>query len=182
LLEEFFWEQFEEYGQLEAYRFPREHRCEWQPPPEGWLKLNFSGKARDGVSPAGCGGILRDEYEDVIATYSCSLGELGDAMVANAEALRMGMRLLEDVPGGVKQLVVEGTDLSVVRWVSTWPEPPEKVKEAVDDILEVVERIETVIYHVYEKANEAAIALAEEGATSQDRRVWISSEISGEMG
>ncbi|KAF8041447.1 hypothetical protein BT93_A0138 [Corymbia citriodora subsp. variegata] len=152
------------------------------PPPEGWLKLNFSGKACDGVSPAGCGGILQDEYEDVVATYSCSLGELADATVANAEALRMGMRLLEDVPGGVKQLVVEGTDLSVVRWACSGPEPPEKVKEAVDDILEAVGRIKTVIYHVYEEANEAAIALAKEGTTLQDRRVWISSKIRGKMG
>ncbi|KAL3752943.1 hypothetical protein ACJRO7_000354, partial [Eucalyptus globulus] len=182
LSEEFFWRQFEDLGQLSGYRFPRQHRCEWKPPPEGWLKLNFSGKARDGVSPAGCGGILRDEYKDVVATYSCSLGELADATVANAEALRMGMRLLDDVPGGVKQLVVEGTDLSVVRWASSGPEPPEKVKEAVDDILEVMARIETVIYHVYEEANEAAIALAKEGATSQDRRVWISSKIRGKMG
>ncbi|KAI6698943.1 hypothetical protein NL676_019062 [Syzygium grande] len=33
--------------------------------------------------------------------------------------------------------------------------------------------------HVYEKANEAAIVSAKEGATSEDRRVWISSEIRG---
>ncbi|KAF7848479.1 hypothetical protein BT93_L1915 [Corymbia citriodora subsp. variegata] len=161
----------DEFGQMHGYRFPGPHRCEWQPPPEGWLKLNFSGKACDGVSPAGCGGILRDEYEDVVATYSCRLGELADATVANAEALRMGMRLLEDVPGGVKQLVVEGTDLSVVRWACSGPEPPEKVTEAVDDILDAVGRIKTVIYHVYEEANEAAIALAKEGTTLQDRLV-----------
>ncbi|KAI6698947.1 hypothetical protein NL676_019066 [Syzygium grande] len=176
---EFFREQFDDFDPLHGYHFPRRHRCKWQLPPAGWLKLNFSSKARDRVSPADYGGILRNEYGNMIATYSCSLSELADATVANAEALRVGMRLLEDVPGGVKQLVMEGTDLSVARWANSWPEPPEKVKEAVDDILKVVARIKTVIYHVYEKANEAAIASAKEGATSEDRRVWISSEIRG---
>ncbi|KAL3752962.1 hypothetical protein ACJRO7_000371 [Eucalyptus globulus] len=182
LLEEFFREQSEDLGLLNGYRFPWQHRCEWQLPTEGWLKLNFSGKARNGVLPAGFGVILRDEYEDVVVTYSCSLGELADATVANAEALRMGMRLLEDVPGGVKQLVVEGTDLSVARWATSRLEPLEKVKEAVDDVLEALARMKMVIHRVYEEANEAAMVLAKEGATTQDRRVWISSKIRGEMG
>ncbi|KAI6698942.1 hypothetical protein NL676_019061 [Syzygium grande] len=87
---EFFREQFDDFDPLHGYHFHRRHCCKWQPPPAGWLKLNFSSKARDGVSPAGYGGILRNENGNMIATYSCSLGELVDATVANAEALRVG--------------------------------------------------------------------------------------------
>ncbi|KAK9287913.1 hypothetical protein L1049_016357 [Liquidambar formosana] len=161
----------------DCYRTYRVHRriCSlWRPPHTGWIKLNFSGKGhgKNGTK-AGFGGVLRNEFKHRLAVYSGSLGEV-DSMVANVEALRQGLRCLQYMSPPVTRLVLEGNDLSVIRWANRGFEPPKRIAEALGEIYCWLKGIEYVAYHVYEESNSLAIELANKGANLLNLRVWFS--------
>lgn len=41
-------------------------KVKWNPPPEGWFKLNSDGSVRSGLSQAACGGLLRSMHGNFI--------------------------------------------------------------------------------------------------------------------
>ncbi|KAK7831029.1 protein sensitivity to red light reduced 1 [Quercus suber] len=170
--ETFLWnDDFEECRDID-YRIPRRHRCLWQPPHTGWIKLNFSGKGHDKNSPAGFGGIFRNKFEDRMVVYSGNLGE-ADTTVASVEGLKQGLRCLQYMPP-VRRLVVEGNDPSVTRWVSkNGIEPPMKIREDLLEIFDLFRNMDIVVYDVYEEANSLAIELANRGSKLHNLRIWV---------
>ncbi|GFY83218.1 hypothetical protein Acr_02g0014580 [Actinidia rufa] len=134
-------------------------------------KLNFSGKGT-GHGPAGFGGIFRDEHKNCLVMYSGHLGEV-DSVVANAEALRQGLRCLQFM-SPVRKLIVEGDELNVIRWVNAGPDPPLSIAEVLFEISTSLVGIETLIHYVYEEANSSAVELAQRGTRLPNLRVWIS--------
>ncbi|KAK6914049.1 SRR1-like domain [Dillenia turbinata] len=152
-------------------RVPRSILCSWHTPARGWIKLNFSGISPDENGSAGFGGVIRNEHNHRLVTYKGSLYQ-ADSIVANAEALRQGLRCLKYI-SPIKKLVIEGDDLSVIRWASKGPEPPEKITEALCEIFGLLQGIQIVIYYVYEEANMLARKLAIKGAKSRDLQVWV---------
>ena len=93
-----------------------------------WLiKLNFIGTGYGENTPAGFGVLFCDEHKNCLAMYSGNLGE-ADSVVANAEALRQGLRCLQYmVP--VRKLIVKGDELRIIRRINNGPEPLTRVAE-----------------------------------------------------
>ncbi|GFS29575.1 hypothetical protein Acr_00g0007250 [Actinidia rufa] len=112
-----------------------------------------------GHGPAGFGGIFRDEHKNCLVMYSGHLGEV-DSVVANAEALRQGLRCLQFM-SPVRKLIVEGDELNVIRWVNAGPDPPLSIAEVLFEISTSLVGIETLIHYVYEEANSSAVELAQ---------------------
>ncbi|KAF2300335.1 hypothetical protein GH714_012090 [Hevea brasiliensis] len=157
---------------LFLFTFSNKYRESSFPTPAGWVKLNTSGKGSDESSPAGYGGIFQNENNETLAIYNGSLGEM-DAISASLEAIRHGFRCLKTMPD-VKNLIVEGDNLSVIGWVNRCPEPPARIQETLGEIFADSRSINCAISHVYEEANHPAIALAEKGSMLENAYVWIS--------
>ncbi|KAH7852411.1 hypothetical protein Vadar_024459 [Vaccinium darrowii] len=160
------------------YRNTRRLHCLWRPPHAGWIKLNFSGKGtRDGENtPAGFGGIFRDEHKNCLAMYSGNIEE-ADSVVANAEALRQRLRCLQYLSSPVRKLIVEGDDVRIIRWMNDGPEPLTRVFGPLSESVQILEGIEPVIRHVYEEANSMAVELAKRGTRLPNLRVWVSPSV-----
>ena len=127
-----------------------------------WLiKLSFSRKGYGENTPSGFGGIFCDQHKSCLAMYSGNLGE-ADSVVANAEALRQGLRCPQYM-APVRKLIVEEDELRIIRRVNSGPEPSTRVAEAFSEIFELLVGIEPVGRHVYEDANSTAIELAKRG-------------------
>ncbi|KAK4258521.1 hypothetical protein QN277_004963 [Acacia crassicarpa] len=83
----------------------------WQPPHEGWVKLNVDGAMVPSTSKAGCGGVLRDYRGEWIAGFSKELG-MCNARSAEEWAVLEGLMLASDL--GFRQVVVESDALELV--------------------------------------------------------------------
>ncbi|XP_010259711.1 PREDICTED: uncharacterized protein LOC104599039 [Nelumbo nucifera] len=86
----------------------------WNPPPPGFIELNFDGSSMKNPGPSGIGGGLRDENGNIIAMFSSSIG-VGDSLRAQVLAALEGVQRAKDLK--VKKLIVEGDSMVVVSWL-----------------------------------------------------------------
>ncbi|OMO55834.1 hypothetical protein COLO4_35856 [Corchorus olitorius] len=66
----------------------------WEPPEEGWLKLNCDGAFKDGTEDCGIGAVIRDADAKVIAGLNKSVNT-NSSIMAEALAVREGLELAE---------------------------------------------------------------------------------------
>ncbi|KAK3043036.1 hypothetical protein RJ639_002604 [Escallonia herrerae] len=156
------WSSF--YG---VYRGPRKYRMSSRPPPKGWVKLNISGRGCDEHNPGGFSGICRNERnEQILVFYGCL--ENVDKLDADVAALKHGMRLLRKY-SPVKNLIVEGDNLCLMRWLNRRLDAPPRKVQGSKEILHILKSFKLVSYHVYEEANSDANYLSNKGALSGNR-------------
>ncbi|KAK2992905.1 hypothetical protein RJ640_024059 [Escallonia rubra] len=156
------WSYF--YG---VYRGPRKYRLSSSPPPKGWVKLNISGRGCDEHNRGGFSGICRNEHnEQILVYYGCL--ENVDKLAADVEALKHGMRLLRKY-SPVKNLIVEGDNLCLMRWLNRRLDAPPRKVQGSKEILRILKSFKLVSYHVYEEANSDANYLSNKGALSGNK-------------
>ncbi|KAL3515780.1 hypothetical protein ACH5RR_022682 [Cinchona calisaya] len=150
------------------YRGSRRFRCSWNPPPEGWLKLNFGGtSSKNGKNFASFGGICQNESKQPILIYKVVLGEV-DKTIASIEALLFGLTELLKIPNVTRNLIVEGDDFMVIQWANKRKiEHPKEIDESLTRVLSLLEEFNSVIYHVYEEANLVANKLARRAVSNK---------------
>ncbi|KAK2991675.1 hypothetical protein RJ640_001207 [Escallonia rubra] len=154
-----YWSEF--YG---LYRGPRKYRLSSSPPPNGWVKLNISGRGCDEHNSGGFSGICRNERNKQILVYYGCLDNV-DKLAANFEALNHGTRLLRKY-SPVKNLIVEGANLCLMRWLNRRLDAlPRNIKGS-KGVLHILKSFKLVSYHVYEEANSDANYLSNKGALS----------------
>ncbi|KAL3515779.1 hypothetical protein ACH5RR_022681 [Cinchona calisaya] len=140
-----------------TYRCPREYQCSWNPPPEGWIKLNFGGtSSNNGKNLAGFGGICHDESNEPILIYNGALDKV-DKTMASIEALRFGLTEVLKIPSVTRNLIVVGDDLMVIQRANERQiERPQEIHE----VLSLLKEFNSLVYYIYEEANLAANNLA----------------------
>lgn len=77
------------------------------------LKLNFDGRSKGNPRQVGFGCVLRDHSDKVVRVISGPLG-MCDSTTAEAMGLLFGLRELKQL--GIKDCVVEGNSMTVIRW------------------------------------------------------------------
>jgi len=80
---------------------------QWQMPEAGSLKINVDGAYSQEPSTGATGAVLRDSSGNFFPASARWLDSLGSALLAEAEALRDGVRL---IPGGTRERIILKTD------------------------------------------------------------------------
>ncbi|CAN6276744.1 unnamed protein product [Urochloa humidicola] len=107
------------------HRLPALKRTAWSPPPKGWIKLNFHGIGCSRGRPACIGGIFHNDKGEVLSYYAGPVGDV-DETLASAMALEMGLQKMMDLHEPVFKLIIEGDNLTVIRWCNKISRPPER--------------------------------------------------------
>ncbi|XP_038971321.1 uncharacterized protein LOC120104394 [Phoenix dactylifera] len=157
------------YGHI---RGPARYRRIGFEPQKGWVKLNFSGFSHGKEVPAGFGGVVHDEHDNLVVSYAGPLRDV-DFTMASVEALRRGLRCLIDLNfSPLPKLIIEGDALSIIRWVNRRFPPPERATKAFEEIYVLISDVECVISYVHEEANHKAVELAKKGAKLHKFQIW----------
>uniref|UniRef100_A0A0E0KUH7 SRR1-like domain-containing protein n=1 Tax=Oryza punctata TaxID=4537 RepID=A0A0E0KUH7_ORYPU len=110
------------------HRIPAMHRKTWSPPPKGWIKFNFHGIGGSKDRSAGMGGVFHNE-DGVLSFFIGSLGDV-DQTVASIGAIELGLKVMLEYHEPVKKLIVEGDDLTVIRWLNRVSHPPARARDS----------------------------------------------------
>uniref|UniRef100_A0A0D9ZPY4 SRR1-like domain-containing protein n=1 Tax=Oryza glumipatula TaxID=40148 RepID=A0A0D9ZPY4_9ORYZ len=110
------------------HRIPAMHRKTWSPPPKGWIKFNFHGLGGSKDRSAGMGGVFHNE-DGVLSFFIGSLGNV-DQTVASIGAIELGLKVMLEYHEPVKKLIVEGDDLTVIRWFNRVSHPPARAHDS----------------------------------------------------
>ncbi|XP_025880971.2 uncharacterized protein [Oryza sativa Japonica Group] len=110
------------------HRIPAMHRKTWSPPPKGWIKFNFHGIGGSKDRSAGMGGVFHNE-DGVLSFFIGSLGNV-DQTVASIGAIELGLKVMLEYHEPVKKLIVEGDDLTVIRWFNRVSHPPARAHDS----------------------------------------------------
>ncbi|WRX11383.1 Ribonuclease H domain - like 9 [Theobroma cacao] len=145
-------------------RYKVKVQVQWKIPPNGWLKFNTDGAARDYPGPLGIGGVLRNEKGMVKMLFS-KTGDWDDAnlteMLAIQEALILFMVTGWCHPFG---LIIETDSINVVTWVSKPLSSPWRLRNLVLKIKALLSKIpKWQIIHTPRSGNELADSLTKLG-------------------
>ncbi|XP_055817909.1 uncharacterized protein LOC129887004 [Solanum dulcamara] len=137
----------------------RRLKCNNVPPPPGWIKLNIYGIGTKGDQPGRYSGIFQDEKGKCFDRYRGDI-DVDDNVIAGLEALRIGLAGCMEGRPNAQKLIVESDNVLLVQYVNGLPEPNITAMRWLGEILDLLKRITCAVYHIYEKANEAARDLA----------------------
>ena len=128
------------------------------------MKFNVDGFAYGKPGPAGCGGILRNERERILALFSGPLGIL-DSNIVEVMAIKVALGMfVRSIWKGKFGLIIESDSKIAVRWCSGKDCRPWKLWEIFGAIDKFVEDIGNVSWtHIYREANDLADSLAKSG-------------------
>ena len=160
-------------SEFEKGEIRRPRADKWSPPFQGALKINSDGAFSLDHSTGATGAIVRDSSGSFRAASARWLGHVGSALIAEAEAIRNGLRL---IPAGTREHVVAESDNQEV--VSLWKNRT-KQRSEISTILNEIQELASAftsfeINHVRREANFAAHSCAHFASSSLDTHVWFS--------
>lgn len=145
----------------------------WSPPVQGTLKINSDGAYLQDQGIGATGAVVRDSNGALRAASARWLGPVGSALIAEAEAIRDGLRL---IPEGTLDHIQAETDAQEL--VSLWKNRAKR-KSEIAAILNEIEELASgftsfTVQHVRRDANFAAHSCARFACTSLESHVWLS--------
>ncbi|BFG24885.1 hypothetical protein CerSpe_111590 [Prunus speciosa] len=128
----------------------------WEPPRDGYFKLNVDGCHRRGL--IGAGGVIRDSEGKWIAGFAVNLGK-GGVLEAELQGLYHGLKLV--VQKGISHVLVESDSEIAIKFLQN----PHRLascpyRDLMSDCLELMQDIGCVPTHVYREKNSVADYLA----------------------
>lgn len=146
----------------------------WFPPRRGRLKLDVDGSARGNPGLERGGSILRDEKGKLIRAQGDAYGRASN-MIAESRALLQGLQLCFDT--GNKQLVIE-VDSVILMWIiQRRVKVPWAIAYIIRSCVQLLQKMEYSIMHIFRKNNQAADFMANFGCDSDKHVVLFSGNI-----
>ena len=134
----------------------------WERPPTGWKKLNTNGSSLGGSDRAGCGGLIRDEQGEWVASFTRHIG-LTNSFIAELWGLREGLLLCCNL--NIQSLIVEVDAQAVVAVLRNNDYINNVISPILDDCKQLAARFQRIQFnHCYRQANRCADLLARMGA------------------
>ncbi|KAK4723862.1 hypothetical protein R3W88_026641 [Solanum pinnatisectum] len=99
----------------------------WEKPPPNTYKLNTDGSALTNPGRIGGGGIIRDDFGNLVYAFAVPLGT-GTNSLAEIQAAIYGIQW--GLQNGFNRLVLEVDSELVTRWINTTNKPPWKMMRA----------------------------------------------------
>ena len=135
--------------------------CKWEPPPPGWIKLNFDGASRGNPGKAGIGCIIRDEYGNRLVERSKPLAKVTNNM-AELEAVKEGINL--SIKLKIKKLMIEGDSQIIINALRKGVTPNWVLNSKLENIIKSLSVFEDIRFiHIFREGNKEADKLANLG-------------------
>lgn len=134
---------------------------QWNPPPNGWVKLNCDGARTDGEGRAGCGGVVRNDSGKFCFAFSCNLGECS-VLASELWAILYGARLAWE--RGFQNIIIESDSLLAINLLKNGCSSRHPCYALVHQIMQVIGGVPTIrSHHILREANQVADLLAKNG-------------------
>ena len=135
--------------------------CKWEPPPPGWMKLNFDGASRGNPGKAGIGCIIRDETGNWIAKRSKTLAMTSNN-IAELKAAEEGINL--SIKLKIKKLIIEGDSQIIINALRKGNTPNWVLNSKLESITNSLSTFEDIRFaHIFREGNKEADLLANLG-------------------
>ncbi|XP_039059983.1 uncharacterized protein LOC120203908, partial [Hibiscus syriacus] len=135
----------------------------WSPPPLGFFKVNVNGAVNRDWKSSGIGGILRDEKNKVLGSFSISSGP-GPPGLAELKAIQTGIGFfMESEWEGKGRLIIESDSAIAVNWIKNTGDCPVLFFQLVRKIVNSVLERNIIIRFVKRGVNWEADRLAKKG-------------------
>ncbi|MCI24591.1 putative non-LTR retroelement reverse transcriptase [Trifolium medium] len=139
----------------------------WNPPPEGWVKLNTDGSCSDG-GWIGCGGVLRGSHGEWLGGFANFIGQ-GNAYLAELWGVFEGLKIARNLKFSAVELNVDSREVvNVIRGEGGGNLQGSALVYKIRRLLKKLDW-EVVVHHSYREANQCADALANIGVSSRIR-------------
>ncbi|KAG6620210.1 hypothetical protein I3842_Q075500 [Carya illinoinensis] len=159
---------------IEATKIKLKYKCQWQPPPEGVLKLNIDGALFSDQCKAGVGAVLRDKEGKIIFVASKSEPTIADPLEIELLAILRGLQLCVSL--GIIALKVEYDSLLAVQELEKEGNSTTLWGGLIKEIMTMLQRYPNwSIHHKGREANGVAHALARFAWTLDDICIWWNS-------
>ncbi|CAJ2673373.1 unnamed protein product [Trifolium pratense] len=134
----------------------------WQPPEEGWVKVNSDGASK-GEQMAGCGGLIRDHRGHWLGGFAKFVG-VGSAFVAELWGVLEGLKYAKRK--GYRKIDLNIDSVAVMKVIKSGKTNSSLGTSLVKSIKKLLdEDWEVKISHSYREANRSADALTSMGCT-----------------
>jgi hypothetical protein len=120
----------------------------WQKPPAGFVKINTDGAFLSGTLSGATGSVIRREDGSSVTAMARQLPSVASALVAEAEARRDGIRLLQPSP---QQRVILETDS--LELLTLWGSRDSHRSEVTPILRDTVQALITVVLGCSHKTN-----------------------------
>lgn len=111
----------------------------WYYPPEGWMKINFDGAAKENPSRAGCGGVTRFYNVICVATITSPLG-IQSNHIAEAMGVLKTLKVARQLK--INKVWIEGDSLNIIRCLKRQDKPSWNSKNIILNCLKVIDDFE----------------------------------------
>ncbi|KAF2322313.1 hypothetical protein GH714_011053 [Hevea brasiliensis] len=147
----------------------------WQPPPEGWVKLNVDGSCLGNPGDASAGGLLRDASSNWLLGFGFNIGETS---VLAAELIGISFGLQLAWLNGFRRVIVESDSLKAVKLINNERDISLHPLAALIQDCRRLMKMDWDCYlsHIYREQNFCADSLAKQshGLQIQELAVWDS--------
>ena len=145
----------------------------WDPPQKNFTKLNFDGSLLSNGSAA-YGFVLRNEEGNLLLSGAGAIPPNLSILVAEAWGLREGIRGALFL--GIKNLIIEGDNLSVIQAIKRVWKVPWSIHALISDAEIDLQKLESYsIHHVFREANFAADWMAHHGQSTSNLCYYFTS-------
>lgn len=142
---------------------------DWNPPPTNKLKWNVDGSAKGKPGEAGIGGVLRDEYGNILGMFSAYVG-IRDSNEAEFMAIVFALEMsLQKVCVMEKELIVESDSRNTLSWANSIETCPWKLifyGNKLKNLLVILKDVSFV--HKYRESNCFVDSLAKKSAQREE--------------
>ncbi|KAL7243119.1 hypothetical protein ACSBR1_015521 [Camellia fascicularis] len=129
----------------------------WLPPLTGNIKLNADGCAKESLGKADFGGLFRDTKSSWILGYSGKL-DVATSLEAEIWAIYHGTTIIHEK--GWRNVIIETDCQDVVNLINEGAHPNCSYRALVEDIKFLTSRMDCIIKHIFQEANQCADTLA----------------------
>ena len=158
--------------QQNTRRGPTTRADNWQPPPEGVVKLNCDGGFQAAEMKGSTGAVLRTSDGSFLAASARCLSSTSSALVIEAEACRDGLRLALNM-GEIRDLIMETDSLQLVSLWNSRRQQLSEIAVILQDIEEMVQPLTSFCFaHVTRSANNVAHLCAKQASQSRPSLLW----------
>nr|XP_016487427.1 PREDICTED: uncharacterized protein LOC107807533 [Nicotiana tabacum] len=144
----------------------------WYKPEREWVKINTNESFLQGEGKVGLGGVIRDEYGDIIMAFSISV-IAKNHNIAEAQAALVGLNWCKQ--NGFNQAILELDSLNIVEILRKDSDTNYKLSHIVNKIKETISMLNIQSNHCYREANQLPDSLAKRAVETQQPSHFYSS-------
>ncbi|XP_060203027.1 uncharacterized protein LOC132631469 [Lycium barbarum] len=159
-------------------------QVKWNPPNNGWVKINSDGCSKGNPGLSGSGGVIRNHLGNLVMAYAMNLN-IQTNNYAEAIALKSGIDWC--INNGKRKVMIETDSMMLIHWILDIAYTPWPLQNIILDIKTQLNFFEDkTINHCFRECNKVADCLANFGLNCNgtiwlDNSQMLPKEVKGEI-